>query len=81
MAKVDGGGPTPPRGRDKSGPYALAIASLGLFRALRHQYQYCLIPQIATSRTTINMDRPDGVDCWRNSRLFSTRVASDNVGT
>jgi hypothetical protein len=30
-------GPTPPRGRDKSGPYALAIAALGLFLAIRQQ--------------------------------------------
>jgi hypothetical protein len=30
VGELGGVGPTLPRGRDKSGPYALAIASLGL---------------------------------------------------
>ncbi len=39
VGEFDGVGPTPPRGRDKSGPYALAIASLGLSSAIRQQYR------------------------------------------
>ncbi len=30
VGELGGVGPTPPRGRDKSGPYAPAIASLGM---------------------------------------------------
>jgi hypothetical protein len=33
-------GPTRPRGRDKSGPYALAIASLGLFWQFANRVYY-----------------------------------------
>jgi hypothetical protein len=44
-------GPTAPRGRDKSGPYALAIASLGLFRAVRHQYAIACAPSLEPVRT------------------------------
>jgi hypothetical protein len=36
--------PTAPRGRDKSGPYALAIASLGHFQAIRQQYLNVGVP-------------------------------------
>jgi hypothetical protein len=31
VGEFGGVGPAPPRGRDKSGPYALAIASLGFY--------------------------------------------------
>jgi len=37
VGEFDGVGPALPRGRDKSGPYALAIASLGLSSAIRQQ--------------------------------------------